>query len=131
MQGRPVRSPRTGRRGFSAPAPASLTTLSGSPPSPGNPLATAGANTLATPVPIADAPAPSHVDEGSDVPVVDAPSLKVSAIEGAVSSVMTGTSESYLGAFAVALGHSDLHLALLTTAPYVCGAVAQLLARQL
>src|SRR5581483_6882493 len=109
MQGRPVRSARTGRRGLPTPALASLTSLSGSPPSPSNPIATAAANTIAT-------PDPSRLDgveerTPRDV-VVDARSLKVSAIEGAVSSVMTGTSESYMGAFAVALGHSDLHLAL-------------------
>ena len=48
-----------------------------------------------------------------------------------MSSIMTGTSESYVGGFAVALGHKDLHLALLATVPLVCGAVAQLCARAL
>ena len=44
---------------------------------------------------------------------------------------MTGTSESYLGAFAVALGHKDFHLALIATVPLLCGAVFQLFARKL
>ncbi len=39
---------------------------------------------------------------------------------------MLGTSESWLGALAVELGHRDVALALLATVPLLCGALAQL-----
>jgi MFS family permease len=48
-------------------------------------------------------------------------------VEGALYAVMIGLGESYLGAFAVQLGHSDTHLALLVTVPLLVGALAQLL----
>lgn len=41
---------------------------------------------------------------------------------------MVGVAESYLGALAVELGHDDRALALLTTVPLLCGALAQLAA---
>jgi MFS family permease len=44
---------------------------------------------------------------------------------------MVGVCESYLGAFAVELGHRDAALALLVTVPLVCGALAQLLSAPL
>lgn len=55
-------------------------------------------------------------------------SLKWSVVDGILHAVMLGVSESYMGAFAVELGHQDLALALLTTVPPLLGAVSQLLA---
>lgn len=55
-------------------------------------------------------------------------SLRLSVLDGALYAVMLGTSESYLGAFAVALGHDSQALAILSTLPMVVGAFAQLLA---
>ena len=48
-------------------------------------------------------------------------------LEGALHAVMVGVAESYLGAFAVELGHGARHLALLSTLPLLAGAVVQLL----
>jgi MFS family permease len=52
--------------------------------------------------------------------------LLVSTVEGALHAVMLGTAESYLGAFAVELGHGPEALALLATVPLLVGAVSQL-----
>lgn len=52
--------------------------------------------------------------------------LRWSAVDGALHAVMLGTSETYLGALAVELGHRDVALALLVTVPLLCGALAQL-----
>lgn len=57
--------------------------------------------------------------------------LSVSMAEGALHAVMLGTLESYLGAFAVELGHGPKALALLSTVPLLFGALAQLLAAPL
>ena len=48
-------------------------------------------------------------------------------LEGALHAVMVGVAESYLGAFAVELGHGPRRLALLSTLPLLAGAVIQLL----
>jgi MFS family permease len=48
-------------------------------------------------------------------------------LDGLLHATMVGVCESYLGAFAVELGHRDAALALLVTVPLVCGALAQLL----
>lgn len=48
-------------------------------------------------------------------------------LEGALHAVMVGVAESYLGAFAVELGHGPRQLALLSTLPLLAGAVIQLL----
>jgi MFS family permease len=53
--------------------------------------------------------------------------LKVSMLEGALHAVMVGVAESYLGAFAVELGHSPRRLALLATFPLLVGAACQLI----
>ncbi|MCA9809122.1 MAG: hypothetical protein KDH09_00250 [Chrysiogenetes bacterium] len=47
--------------------------------------------------------------------------------EGMLQACMVGFSESYLGAFAVQLGHGDAALALLTTLPLFVGGFAQIL----
>jgi MFS family permease len=52
--------------------------------------------------------------------------LWVSILEGALHAVMLGTAESYLGAFAVELGHGPEALALLATVPLLVGALSQL-----
>jgi len=57
--------------------------------------------------------------------------LKISVIEGMLHGVMVGVAESYLGAFAVELGHRDRALALLVTIPLLLGSSAQLLASPL
>lgn len=54
--------------------------------------------------------------------------LRWSIVDGLLHAVMLGVSESYLGAFAVELGHNDTALALLATLPPLCGALSQLLA---
>jgi MFS family permease len=46
--------------------------------------------------------------------------------DGALHAVMVGVTESYLGAFAVELGHGPEELALLATVPLLVGAGAQL-----
>jgi MFS family permease len=48
-------------------------------------------------------------------------------LEGALHAVMVGVAESYLGAFAVELGHGPQRLALLCTLPLLAGACCQLL----
>src|SRR5689334_16471654 len=53
--------------------------------------------------------------------------LRISMLEGALHAVMVGVAESYLGAFAVELGHGPRRLALLSTLPLLAGAVIQLL----
>lgn len=50
----------------------------------------------------------------------------VSTVEGALHAVMLGTAESYLGAFAVELGHGPEALSLLATVPLLVGALSQL-----
>jgi hypothetical protein len=52
--------------------------------------------------------------------------LKVSMLEGALHALMVGVAESYLGAFAVELGHGARELALLSTLPLLAGASVQL-----
>jgi MFS family permease len=47
-------------------------------------------------------------------------------LEGALHAVMVGVAESYLGAFAVELGHGPRQLALLSTLPLLAGASVQL-----
>jgi MFS family permease len=53
--------------------------------------------------------------------------LRISLIDGVLFALMLGVSESYFGACAVALGHSDTALALLATLPLFAGALAQAL----
>lgn len=47
-------------------------------------------------------------------------------LEGALHAIMVGVAESYLGAFAVELGHGPRRLALLSTLPLFAGACCQL-----
>ncbi|MET0413608.1 MAG: MFS transporter, partial [Polyangiaceae bacterium] len=47
-------------------------------------------------------------------------------VDGTLHAVMVGVTESYLGAFAVELGHGPEELALLATVPLLVGAGAQL-----
>lgn len=47
-------------------------------------------------------------------------------LEGALHAVMVGVAESYLGAFAVELGHGPRRLAVLSTLPLFAGACCQL-----
>jgi MFS family permease len=49
-------------------------------------------------------------------------------LEGALHALMVGVAESYLGAFAVELGHGSREVALLSTLPLLAGASVQLLA---
>jgi MFS family permease len=51
--------------------------------------------------------------------------LRISIVDGVLFALMVGVSESYFGACAVALGHGDTALALLTTLPLFAGAVGQ------
>jgi hypothetical protein len=51
--------------------------------------------------------------------------LNWSLADGLLYAVMVGVSESYLGAFAVELGHGPTALAVLTTAPFLVGALSQ------
>jgi MFS family permease len=51
--------------------------------------------------------------------------LRLSVIDGMLHALMLGLSESYFGACAVALGHSDVALAVLMSFPLFAGAVAQ------
>jgi MFS family permease len=51
--------------------------------------------------------------------------LRISILDGILFALMVGVSESYFGACAVALGHSDTALALLATLPLFAGALAQ------
>lgn len=48
-------------------------------------------------------------------------------LEGALHALMVGVAESYLGAFAVELGHGARQLAMLSTLPLLAGASVQLL----
>jgi MFS family permease len=57
--------------------------------------------------------------------------LTTSILDGAFYALMMGASESYLGAFAVALGHDDAALAALVSVPVLFGALAQLSSRTL
>src|SRR5688572_15884033 len=52
--------------------------------------------------------------------------LRVSMVDGTLHAVMVGSTESYLGAFAVELGHGAEEVALLATVPLLVGAGAQL-----
>jgi hypothetical protein len=52
--------------------------------------------------------------------------LRISMLEGALHALMVGVAESYLGAFAVELGHGPRQLALLSTLPLLAGAAVQL-----
>jgi MFS family permease len=52
-------------------------------------------------------------------------------LEGTLHAVMVGVAESYLGAFAVELGHGAERLALLATLPLLAGAACQLLSPML
>lgn len=61
-------------------------------------------------------------------PAVVERSLRLSMIDGLLYAVMVGVCESYLGAFAVALGHDSSAIALLVTVPLLVGAVSQLYA---
>lgn len=51
-----------------------------------------------------------------------------SLLDGLLHAVMLGVSESYLGVFAVELGHQDTALALLATVPPLFGALSQFMA---
>ncbi len=51
-----------------------------------------------------------------------------SLLDGLLHAIMLGVSESYLGVFAVELGHQDTALALLATVPPLFGALSQFLA---
>ena len=53
-------------------------------------------------------------------------SLMISLVDAVLCAVMVGVSESFFGALAVTLGHDDAALALLTTLPLLCAALAQL-----
>ena len=64
--------------------------------------------------------------QGSPTPLVDR-ALGLSVIDGLLFSLMVGASESYFGACAVALGHTDTALAMLATLPLFAGALAQAL----
>jgi MFS family permease len=70
-----------------------------------------------------DAPA-SH----RDLPRRAQTALGISMLEGALHALMVGVAESYLGAFAVELGHGSRELAMLSTLPLLAGASVQLLA---
>ncbi|MDF1566312.1 MAG: MFS transporter [Deltaproteobacteria bacterium] len=52
--------------------------------------------------------------------------LRISVAEGLLHAVMVGACESYLGAFAVELGHRGTALAVLATVPILAGALFQL-----
>lgn len=66
----------------------------------------------------------SGSSHGSDRPHVNR-ALGLSIVDGVLFALMVGASESYFGACAVALGHSDAALAMLATLPLVAGALAQ------
>lgn len=53
-------------------------------------------------------------------------SLKFSVLDGLLHALMVGLSETYIGAFAVELGHRDTALAILMTVPLLVGALGQL-----
>lgn len=52
--------------------------------------------------------------------------LSISVLEGSLHAVMLGVSETYLGAFAVELGHGPENIAILVTLPLFLGALSQL-----
>lgn len=52
--------------------------------------------------------------------------LRFSMLEGALHALMVGVAESYLGAFAVELGHGPRQLALTSTLPLLAGTAVQL-----
>lgn len=58
-------------------------------------------------------------------------SLKLSLVDGLLHAIMVGASESYLGALAVELGHTDQSLALLATLPLLAGAFTQLFSERM
>jgi MFS family permease len=62
--------------------------------------------------------------EGCARPQVDR-ALGLSIIDGILFALMVGASESYFGACAVALGHTDTALAMLATLPLFAGALCQ------
>jgi MFS family permease len=74
--------------------------------------------------------APASADE-SRADLRTRRALRSSVVEGMCHAMMLGCSESYLGAFAVELGHGALALALLSTVPLLVGALMQLLAAPL
>lgn len=57
--------------------------------------------------------------------------LRYSVWDGVFHAIMLGVGESYLGAFAVELGHRDTALAVLMTVPLLIGALSQLLSAPL
>lgn len=57
--------------------------------------------------------------------------LEVSMLEGGLHAIMVGVAESYLGAFAVELGHGPQRLAFLATLPLLAGACCQLFSPKL
>ncbi len=57
--------------------------------------------------------------------------LRMSLYDGLFYAVMVGVSESYLGAFAVELGHGPTALGLLSALPLLVGALSQLAAPRL
>lgn len=61
-------------------------------------------------------------------PAIVERSLRLSILDGLFYAVMVGVCESYLGAFAVALGHGSTAIALLVTLPLLFGAISQLYA---
>lgn len=63
-----------------------------------------------------------------DLPRRAQTALGISMLEGALHALMVGVAESYLGAFAVELGHRSRELAMLSTLPLLAGASVQLLA---
>lgn len=66
------------------------------------------------------------VSSGQVSPAAIARSLKLSVLDGILHAVMVGLSETYIGAFAVELGHRDAALAVLMTVPLLVGALGQL-----
>ncbi|HKP61618.1 MAG TPA: MFS transporter [Polyangiales bacterium] len=62
--------------------------------------------------------------EGCAKPLVDR-ALGLSIFDGILFGLMVGASESYFGACAVALGHTDTALAMLATLPLFAGALCQ------
>jgi MFS family permease len=68
----------------------------------------------------------SRVASASLPPPEKKRALSVSVLDGMLHAVMLGTSESYLGALAVELGHAASGLALLASVPLLIGALVQL-----
>lgn len=66
----------------------------------------------------------SGSDHGSTEPHVNR-ALGLSILDGMLFALMVGASESYFGACAVSLGHTDAALAMLATLPLVAGALTQ------